>query len=381
MAQDILKDFGADSVTVKKVSATLFDGVKVTEIQIYKQINPREFYRAEISRVDIYGNVLAYLFPRKPIKIERDFFMEAYEKPLELIGDVFVFGVGRSPLRKIELQNASVVFTNRNKAGVSIDGVSVKLEKRGKKITGNLKAQETIIPSVAKIENFTAKLRSNGKQLEIFDASGDIFDGKLNAELSIDLNNFRTVGGNALISGLDLGLFCKESKFSPGRLEGKADFNLEIEQGTAILLDSIKLTGNFLIKELLTVDLALQNISLVKKFAKDLRTIKFTEVKGEFTFLNGRVNFKEIAGKGDTMKFKSVGWFKLDGTLQHSFDGEFTPNFVAGLSRLVRNSFEKTDDGGSRFRCEISGTFHKPRVTVVDKKTMYRRVVKNVFKR
>jgi hypothetical protein len=374
IAEDILKDAGADSVNVKNVSVILIGGIRINEISVYKQINKKEFYRAEISQVNIYCKPLNLLFSRNLLLDERDIFMEIYEKPIILAGEAVTLINSLGFIKKMDLSGAKISF----KTGLSAENISVNLLRK-KNIHGNIAIEKITIPSVASIENFSAKLLSNSEILNIFSATADVLNGKLSAEVSIDLNNFRTVGGFAKINGLDLARFCKETKFSPGRLSGIADFNVEIEKNTALMLDSIKLNGNFSVSNLVVSDLALQRLSVVRNASKDLRVLKFSEVNGEFAFLNGKVDFKKITGKGNTMNFTSVGWFKFDGSIYQKFEGEFSPKFVLGLSRLVRNSLEKTENGGGKFHCTISQKFHNPKIKV--DKAVYKRAIKNAFKK
>jgi hypothetical protein len=109
-----------------------------------------------------------------------------------------------------------------------------------------------------------------------------------------------------------------------------------------------------------------------------LRELRFSQVSGGFAVAEGKLNFKEITGAGDVLTFRSVGWVGFDGKISQDFDGEFSGAFVAGLPNLVKNSLEKTESGGGRFKCRIGGPFHKPRIEV--DMSVYNRAIGGIFK-
>ena len=379
VVKNVLTDAGADSVSVEKVSVALFKGnVRVEGLHTYKRINEKEYYRTEISNIDIKGNLLA-LAKFLSFSEEKDLFMEVYERPLEFVGDVFAQITALRAVKKMEIYGAALRFDDGNNAGMSAEGVSMKLFRRGGSLNGDVSVETAIIPSLAKIENFAVKIRSNNKRLEFFDGNAEIFDGKLNVDAAIDLNDLRIIGGNLRVSELDIERFCTETKFISGRLEGRVDVNIELEE-SALAIDSVKLKGNFSVKELRATDLALQRADIVRRVSRELRVLRFAKVEGDFTFSNRRIWFNEITGTGNVMKFRSVGWFDIDGRLQQDFQGEFSRQFVEGLGRLIRNSFERTADGGGLFECRISGTLDRPHI-VVNKREFVRRGVRNVFNR
>jgi len=382
----VLKDAGADSVSVGKAYITVFKGIQVENLSTYKRRNSREYYRTKVSSVSIVGNVfgLAAVVSgggKKPSKTpKRDIFLEVYDRPVELLGEAIVQLPAVGLINKIELNSASVRFINKDGAGVSADGVSVKLYKSNELFNGHLTAKKVNIPHFTKIENFNVKLKSNGKNLDFFDAKGKIFDGKFRGQVSINPKNSRIVGGNAHISGLDIQKLWTEMKFASGHVSGKFDSDVEIEGGTKIALESIKLKGKFSVNEASAVDLPLQNVDMVSKISPKLKSVQFQQVTGDFRFLDKCFEFDEIVGTGDVMKFRSVGWLELNGRWEQNFEGEFSKQFMTEIpSGLIKNSLGRTDDGGGRFRCKISQTFEKPRVKA--DKSMYKQVFKNIFKK
>ena len=383
---DVLKDAGADSVSVGKAYVTVFKGIHIENLSTYKRKNSRENYRTKVSSVNIIGNVFdlasAISEQKKSSKSKkRDIFMEVFDKPVELAGEAFVQLPAFGLINRIELNGAAIHFTQKNKAGISVEGVSMKLYGNNEFLEGKLFAAKANIPSVTRFDNFNVKLKSDGKRLDIFGVNGKIFDGEFRAQVSINLKNYRILSGSAHISGLDIQQLWTKIKFASGQVGGRVDSDVEIEEGTVTALKSIALKGKFSVSEASAVDLPLQKTDMVKKVSPKLRAIQFEQVNGDFTYSNQKVKFNEIAGTGDVMKFRSIGWLELDnGKWEQNFEGEFSKQFIPQIpSGLIRNSLEKTNDGGGRFKCNINQTFENPRVKV--DKSMYRQAIKNTLRR
>ena len=379
IAEDILKNAGADSVSVGSVSAVLSKGVRISDVSIYKQINRHEFYRAEISRIDIACNPFSLLFSRNALLSDRDIFMELNDKPLELAAEAANFVNTLKFIKKIELRNANLRFQERNRAGIRVENISARFFRRQKRFLGSVSADEAVIPSLVRIENFEIKLRLNKNRLDLFDGSGDIFDGKLNLELSVDLDENSIVGGNLSVRELCM----KEAVVKINLLQGSIDGRVNIDaifEPSAFSVDEIKLDGSFSATEVVARDLALQRISLLRRIPQ-IRTLEFTEIDGNFVFSgglkNGRIHFNEMAGRGEAMIFSSSGWFRLNGRMQKTMDGEMSRKFIDELPNIMRNSFEISENGKGRFKCSIGGTFDNPQVKI--ERAMVRNAMRNTF--
>jgi len=390
--EDALKGVGADTVAVGEVSVILWRGIRVRDLTVCKRVSANENYRAGVPQADVSCNLfgMAAVFLTNPniLKSERDLFREAYERPIEFAGDACVLAMSFGPLKKITLRDAGISVTQyKGKAaaavqGVNADGVSATLTVRGRgakrAVDGNVSAKSATVPYIAVIEDFRVKLRVADKRLTLTNGSGDIFGGKLDVEASLDLDSSRFTGGKARIKRLDLEQYCAGTDFSPGRIGGKVDIDVEIEAGASAVLDSIKAKGSFSAVGLTAADIGLQKTPAVNKLSRELRTLDFGEVRGGFQLDGGKINFSEIVAAGDILTFKSVGWADFEGKLVQNFEGELSPDFTRKLPKLVRNGLERTENGGGRFKCRITGTFHKPRVEV--DKAVYNRAFKNLFK-
>ncbi|MCL2844263.1 MAG: hypothetical protein FWE23_02280 [Chitinivibrionia bacterium] len=384
IVENILKEAGADSVSVEKVSVSVLGGtVRVENVYVYKRRNAREHYVVEVSRVDIRGNVI-----RLGLKIlgqknneeqpSRDIFMEIYDKPVELIGEAFVALAELGLINEKRLQNASVRFTERGKAGVSAEGVSANLQRKRRSFSGSAEVAKASMPNIAEVQNINIKLRSDGNKLEFFDVSGEVFGGNFSAQASLSLDDFSVLGGNARGERIDVGQFWQNSVFS-GNVSGRAGFEVEIAHSKAAKFEAVNLSGNFWANRVVASRLPLQRVHLVRRFSLDICPMRFERVAGEFTFSDGRFNFSEMTGTGgDIMNFRSVGWFRLDGRLYKNFNGEFSREFIPTLTRLVRNSLEMSETGGL-FYCAISGNIENPQIRMG--RSVVRRGARNVFRR
>ena len=383
IVEDILKEAGADSVSVENVSVSILGGsVRIENLSTFKRKNTREHYVAEVSRVDIRGNVFALgtlvLGRKNNAQITRDIFMEVYAKPIELVGEAFIELGNLSLLKEITLTNASVRFEERGKTAVSAEGISAKLSRRGKFFNGSASVVKANVPDIAEVENLSVKMRSNGKTLDFFDIEGEVLGGNFVANASLSLSDFQILGGKARGEDIDIGQFWQNSKFS-GSVSGVASFDVDILQGKASNLEAVNLSGKFWASRVVAARLPLQRVRLVRRFSLNLCPMSFQRVEGEFTFSNGRFNFSEMVGTGgDIMNFRSVGWFQLDGRLYKNFNGEFSREVIPTLTRIVRNSLEMGETGG-RFYCAISGNIENPQVRVG--RSVVRRGARNVFRR
>ncbi|MDR2592875.1 MAG: AsmA-like C-terminal region-containing protein [Chitinispirillales bacterium] len=383
-AESVLKGMGADTVSIGSVSVVFWTGLRVKNVDAYKRINDKgDGYRVYAARADVRCNLLgaaaAFAVNRNAFKSGRDVFREAYEKPLELAGDLFGAAASLRPVKKIALRGVGLGFISKGRPDVSVSGAEVTLHRDGERaLSGKVFVGEAVIPTLAKIEKLNVRMSVDDKKLELTDGGGSVFGGELRMNVAVDLNRSRILSGEALVSGLDLEKFCAGTGFSPGSLAGKADIEARADSGSPVRLDSLKAKGLATVTNLTVKDLALQKASVVNQLSRDLRLLRFSEVKGGFTIAGGRFNFKEVAGVGDVLKFRSAGWVGFDGKLSQDFEGELSRNFVAGLPKLVRNSLEKTESEGGRFKCKISGTFHKPRIEV--DKSVYDRAIGGFFK-
>jgi hypothetical protein len=392
--ENALKDASADSVSVGEVSVILWSGVRVKDLTAYKRISAKEDYRASVPRADIscnlFGMGLALLTNPNVLKAERDLFREAYESPVEFVGDACALAVSLGPLKKVAVKDVGVRFTRykgKGKsaaavAGVSAEGVSaaVSIQGRGHKraLNGSVSVKSASVPPIAVVENFRVKLRAADGRLGLTGGSGVVFGGELSVDASLDLDSSRLTGGTAQIKGLDLEKYCAKTDFSPGRLGGKVDIDVLINESPSFVLDSIRAKGSFKAANLTASDIGLQRTQAVNQLSKELRSLGFWEVRGDFRLDKGKIRFGEIAAAGDVLKFKSTGWADFDGRLEQNFEGELSQNFTEKLPKLVRSGLEKTENGGGGFKCRITGTFHKPRVEV--DKGVYNRAFKNLFK-
>jgi hypothetical protein len=384
ITENVLRDMGADSVSVESVTVSLWTGVQVHGLNAYKRINAAEDYRIAARHVDIRVNLprLGLAWFRSPQQFfDRDMFHDAYVKPLEFVRDV------RSetflPIKKIAARGAGIRFTNKaGKPGVHADGISANLIRRGKTgdktLGGDANVKEAVIPSLAKIENFHIRFRTDGDRLDLTDGYGAIFGGKINAALSLCLDGTHILSGKARVKGLDLEKFCRITGFSPGRMTGKVSADAVAEKGSPFAVDSIRAKGSISVARLTAEGIALQKAPAVNQVLGELRIMPFSEVRGDFEIADARISFAELAGQGDVLTFRSAGWIGFDGRLSHDFNGEFSPQFVAGLARLIRNGLEPTEDGGGRFRCRITGTIDRPRVDV--DRSVYSRAIRNLFR-
>jgi len=385
IAEHVLKSAGADSVTVGGVSVTLWTGVHVHDAEAYKRISPTEDYRVRVHRADISCNMFRFgvmmLVSPNMLTPGRDMFREVYEKPLELVSDASVYAMSLGPFKKIAFRGAAINFTDKGSPGLSMAGASANIRRRGgasRSLGGDAHAKEVVIPALAKVENFHIKLLADRDRLELVDGGGSIFGGKVSAGLSLDLKESLVRGGKVRVKGLDLEKFCKGTGFAPGRMAGKVNADAVVSPGTPAILDSIRAKGSLSVTRLSAVDIALQRTPAVAQVSGDLRTLLFAQVTGEFEMGGGRFTFSELAGLGDVLKFRSAGWIGFDGRLNHNFEGEFSPQFISGLPRLVRNSLEPADNGGGRFKCRITGTIERPRVDI--DRSVYNRALRNLFK-
>ncbi|GBU22866.1 hypothetical protein R80B4_02778 [Fibrobacteres bacterium R8-0-B4] len=385
IAESALKGMGADSVSIGGVSAVFWTGLRVKDVDAYKRINDKgDGYRVYAARADIRCNLLsaALALAADPDIFKsdgRDVFREAYEKPFELAGDLFGAAASLRPVKKIELRGAGIGFIGKGLTGFSVSGVDAALRRAGKRtLSGKVSVGEVLIPALAKVEKFNAKVSVDDTKLELADGGGTVFGGTLRMNIAVDLNQSKILSGEAFINGLDLEKFCAGTSFSPGSLAGRVDIDARVDSGSPVRLDSLKAKGRATVTNLTAADLALQRASVVSQLSRDLRLLRFSEVKGGFAVADGRFHFKEIIGIGEVLKFRSAGWVGFDGKLSHDFEGELSRDFVAGLSKLVRNSLEKTENEGGRFKCKIGGTFHKPRIEV--DRSVYDRAIGGFFR-
>jgi len=384
-AENALRGMGADSVSIGSVSVVLWSGLRVREAATYKRISDKgDGYRVRAARADIRCNLLgaAVALAVNPAKLksDRDVFREVYERPFELAGELLCKAVSLRPVKKVALRGVDVVFISKGRPGVSVIGAEAVLGRKGggDALSGSATVKEAVIPALAKVERFNVKISVDDKNLELTDGGGTVFGGKLRANLAVDVRQSKILSGEAFISGLDLEKFCAGTAFSPGRLAGKVDMDARVDGGSPIRLDSVKAKGRVTVANLTAADLALQTAPIVNHLSRDLRLLRFSEVKGGFNIAGGRLYFKEIAGVGDVLKFRSAGWVGFDGRLSQDFEGELSGGFVAGLSKLVRSSLEKTESDGGRFKCKIGGTFHNPRIEV--DRSVYDRAIGGFFK-
>jgi len=384
VVENAIKGMGADSVSIEGVTVALWRGLRVKELATYKRISDKgDGYGLRVENVDIRcnlgGAVAAIAVNPNIFKSDRDIFREVYERPFELIEDISGAAASLRPVKRIALRGAVIGFTGNGKQGVSVSGADVVLGRSvGGALTGSANIREADIPTLAKVYNFRVNISVDDKSLELTDGVGAVFGGKLRMNLSVDARRSKILSGEAYVNGLDLEKFCVGTGFAPGRLLGKADMEARAEEGSPIRFDSMKARGRVTVKNLTATDLALQNAPIVTQLSSDLRLLRFSEVKGGFVLAGGRLNFKEIVGVGDVLKFRSTGWVGFDGKISQDFEGEFSGGFVAGLPRIVRGSLEKTEGDGGRFMCKIGGTFHKPRIEV--DKSVYDRAVGGFFK-
>jgi len=368
VVEDALFNAGADSVRVDGVSVTFFTGVSVKGLETSKKINPREEYRTSIERVDISSNLLTLAFwaLRKPdlLNFERDIFMEIYETPFTLVSDASALMNSAKPLKKLHIHGADIQFFERKKPGISAALANIKIDRKSSAIHGKMNVSQLIIPALAQVENFSVKLRADGEQISLIDGSGTVYGGKLRADASINLRNASLIGGKLTIAELDLEQFCKQTKFTQGSMSGKVNISAALEESNVSAIDSVKASGIITVKNLTAINLPLQNTQIMNFVSSELKTLRFSEIKGDFTLSRSRLRFKEIKGAGDIMSFKSTGWVGLDASLDQNFDGVFSKTFSNTLSGLVRLSLEADTSGGRRFNCKISGTFQNPRVEV-----------------
>jgi hypothetical protein len=379
-----LRGAGADSVSVGAVSVTLFRGVRVDDLSAYKRISASEEYRVAVRRADVscnlFGIAAAMAVNPRLFSNERDMFREAYEKPLELAGGVCARLMSLRQFRKVSVRGAGVWFAGRGAPGVSAEGVSASVSRRGgrRSLSGEVSAASAVVPYLAKIENFSAKLRAEGGRLDLTGGSGAVFGGRVSAELSLGLEDSRVISGQASVRGLDLAKFCAGTGFSPGSMAGIVNMDAALDPGAAAALDSIRATGSVSVGRLTVTDIALLKTAAVNQVSRDLRSLRFSEVRGGFRLSGGRLRFGEITGVGEVLSFRAAGSIGFDGKMDYDMDGEFSGKFVAALPKLVRNSLEPTESGGGRFKCKISGTFHRPRVEI--DRSVYDRAIGGFFR-
>jgi hypothetical protein len=384
IAENALKVMGADSVSIGGVSVVLWTGLRVRDISTYKRISDKgDGYRASAAHADVRCNLIraafALLVNPRLYRHGRDVFREAYERPFELAGDVSRAVESLRPVKRIVLSGAGISFTSKGASGVSASGAEVTLGRDGgPALSGNVSVRAVVIPALAKVDNFRVKVSIDDKKLELADGVGMVFGGRLRMGLSVDVRQSEISSGEMFVSGLDLERFCAGTGFSPGSLAGKVDFEARVDGGSPISLDSVKAKGLVTVTNLTAADLALQKSPVVNQLSRDLRLLRFSEVRGGFILSGGKLRFREIVGVGDVLKFRSAGWVGLDGKISQDFEGELSRNFVAGLPKLIKNSLEKTEDEGGRFKCKIGGTFHKPRIEV--DKSVYDRAIGGFFK-
>jgi len=368
VAQDALLNAGADSVRVERVSVTFFKGVSVKGLETSKKINPREEYRTSIERVDISSNLLLLAFWAlgKPdlLNLERDIFMEIYENPFALVSDASALMTGAKPFKKVIINDAGVEFFERKKPGLSVSGASVKIDKKHNAVWGKMNVRQITVPALAKVENFSVKFGADNERFFLMDGSGTVYGGKLRADASIDLKSASVLEGKITIAELDLEQFCVQTKLPQGRMSGKVNLSAILEESNASAIDSVKASGAINVRSLTAINLPLQNTQIMNFVSPELKTLRFSEIRGDFTLSRSKLRFKEIKGSGDIMNFKSTGWVGLDASLNQEFEGVFSKDFASTLSGLVRSSLEADTSGGRRFNCKISGTFENPRVDI-----------------
>lgn len=383
VAESALRGMGADSVSVGGVSVVLWTGLQANEASVYKRIDKGDGYRVRASHAEVSCNLIgaALALAAAPgiFKPGRDVFREVYERPFELAGEAFGAAVSLRPVKKIVLRGAGASFFSKGKPGVSVSGADVVLGRiGGSAFSGSVTVKEAVVPALAKAERFSANIFVDDKSVEVTNGGGTVFGGKFRTRLAVDARQSKILSGELSVNGLDLGKFCAGTGFSPGRLAGKVDLDARLDGGSPVRLDSVKARGSVTVRNLTAADLALQTAPVVSRLSRDLRLLRFSEVKGGFVLAGGLFRFKEIAGAGDVLKFRSSGWVGFDGKLSQDFEGEFGGEFVAGLPKLLRNSFETTESGGGRFKCKISGAFHNPRIDVDN--SVYDRAIGGFFK-
>lgn len=376
-----LRDMGADSVSVGSVSVALWMGARLSEVAAYKRISDGDGYRISVVRADVGCNLVraaVAIFVNHGVgKTERDVFREVYERPFELAGDVFNAAASLRPVKRVALHGVGVGFVGKGVSGISASGADVVLVRDGgRAFSGSAAVREVVVPALARVENFSAKISVDDNNIKFTGGEGSVFGGKLRVNLAVDARQARILSGDAFIGGLDLEKFCAGTGFSPGAVAGRADIDASVERSHGCL-DSMRAKGRVRVTDLVAVDLALQRSPIVSQLSRDLRSLRFSEVKGGFDLVEGKLRFKEIVGVGDVLKFRSAGWVGLDGKISQDFEGELSGVFVAGLSKLARNALEKTDGGGGKFKCKISGPFHNPRIEV--DRSVYGRAIVGVL--
>lgn len=185
------------------------------------------------------------------------------------------------------------------------------------------------------IESFRGKVILYKDHLNLSDFRFNVFEGKINGNIDFDINK-RTVFGNFSINSIDVkssfsdfnnfGQTIITAKNIKGKITANIDYSTLLNKNFTLDMNTLNARVDYKIE-----DGELNNVEILNKLsyfvdAKELKNIRFQEIKSNFQISNSSINIGEINFLSNAINFSIFG--------KHYFDNKIDYRLKIKLSEL-----------------------------------------------
>ena len=381
----LIKQGGADSCSIGKVSVTLWKGVSLHDVSLAGALDADHRYSARARSIRVQSNLLRVgLNLKKITAIVTDSLQDLGKQSRgDRLGTVrYMLRVGARNLHVKGVAVAKATIEVREKGKPLFRGKTIDFDltpsESGKEVFhGSFSADSIVYSNVNFLNQASGDFSGDGGLLDLSRCKGRVLDGKMKLNGRIDLAKGALSELSLSISNFDLAGFSPMLGDNNGRLGGKADLKLALDS-SALAVDSLRGKGTLSASRFDVENFPFQRSLVSMLVYPPLARLQFKTFKIDFSIKSGRIITNEARGDGDSLTVKASGWFRTDGLLNEKCECTFSPASVRGMPPFAQKTLEETPSGGRVIRFKLYGMIGNPKFQI-DNKVILQKAVSNMF--
>jgi hypothetical protein len=375
-----IRQAGADSCSIGQLQVTAWKQIEVSNLYMCNTSNNKPYaIKIEHCRMnyDIHTLLKELLIIKKGFNIKKIDPAIFFADQFHALQQIYSFSKNTAGITKLEASGCKLQYKQKDSAYVVFDKVACDISLKNDSMFEGAISVDSFSSAHQKINLIKGQIAFNNKIVTFKECSGQIRNGRLIVNGSVDLNDHRVKNMVWVADSVNIDQYYSSQKKYFGKITGTARVVFHFND-SPIHSDSLSGNGSIYASNVNLVNIPVQKAIVSLLNLPSISTVKFDSVRSDFRIMAGNKITAAVKANGPVVQLLTDGWIELKSdSLNQNIEGRFTRSFVQTLPSVVTGAMVETANHERMFKCRIYGTLDHPKISL-SKETL-NKAINNVF--